>query len=213
VPHGGREAERSVLATGVLELGDALDVDEVDPYWRRLPTRPDDGADALGNRWRTGSTAQRWGTTAERWSGGARAVQRAGAVANFGLAGFDQWRSDARDPRLSTADRVGRTGAAAVYVGGASVIGGMAGAKAGAMVGATVGTMVGGPIGTAVGGAIGGIVGGVVGSGVAGGMVNHFTGAKDVLLHGGAATANGVAEGLECARNVASKAISDLTPW
>ena len=104
--------------------------------------------------YQAGSYAQ-WSTIG-KWAG------RAGVVVSFGVSAYDQWQSDADDPSLSTAERVGRAGA----VGATTAAGGWAGAWAGAQVGGMIGTAVGGPVGTVVGGAIGGIIGGVIGSGV-----------------------------------------------
>jgi len=76
------------------------------------------------------------------------------------LAGWEQWKADADDPEMDTAEQVGRAGAMAALTGA----GAFGGAEVGATTGATIGTFILPGAGTVVGGAVGGVIGGVVGS-------------------------------------------------
>lgn len=132
-------------------------------------------------------------STVGKWAG------RAGVVVSFGVAAYDQWRTDADDPSLSTAERVGRSTA----VGATTAAGGWAGAWAGAQVGGMIGTAVGGPVGTVVGGFVGGVIGGVIGSGV-GQAVGGW------IADGAGQVAEAVADGVGKAWDAAGDALSDI---
>jgi hypothetical protein len=94
----------------------------------------------------------------------AKVAGRLGAGLSFGTAALDQWYEDRNRTELSGRDKAKRVAGATVVVGGASIVGGLAGAKAGALIGGAIGSAI--PVvGTLTGGAIGAVVGGVIGSG------------------------------------------------
>lgn len=103
----------------------------------------------------------------QRVTGIGTAARRAGNVASFGFAAYDQWTADAADPTMNTGERVGRSATNAATVGSVSVAAGYGGAIAGAKAGALIGSAIPG-VGTVVGGVVGGVVGSVVASGAAG---------------------------------------------
>lgn len=90
------------------------------------------------------------------WGRVGRVAGPVGAIISGIGSGADQWSQDQQNhPEMRTAERVGRTGAVGVTVGG--------GALAGAALGASIGSVVPG-VGTVIGGIAGGIIGGVAGS-------------------------------------------------
>jgi len=167
------------------------------------------GQNSLNGHWerrwnRLWSTAP----TATKWAGRAQWLGRGGAGLGFATAGLSQWQKDAANPSLSTGERVGRSGGAAAYDGGASWAGGAAGAWGGMQAGAALGGLAG-PVGFAVGGAIGGLVGGIAGSGLATGFADHFTGLKDDAIKLGGDVGNTVSTGL----HKAEKFLDDISPF
>ena len=87
------------------------------------------------------------------WGKAGRALPVVGTVAGIGTTAWDQWRADARNPNLTTTDRVGRSAGVGIYVGGAAA----GGAAIGTMLFPGVGTLAGAGIGAA-----GGLVAGAV---------------------------------------------------
>ncbi|MCC5949130.1 MAG: hypothetical protein JJT89_11810 [Nitriliruptoraceae bacterium] len=63
-------------------------------------------------------------------------LAKAGKVLAIGVAAHDQYRRDALDGSMETSERIGRAATAGAVVGGASIAGGMVGAKGGAVAGA-----------------------------------------------------------------------------
>lgn len=90
-----------------------------------------------------------------------RLVKASGPVGNgltVATAGHQQWQDDADDPRLSTADRVGRTAVRAGLEGGAALAGGFVGGQYGAAIGTMILPGAGTAIGTVVGAGVGAFV-------------------------------------------------------
>jgi hypothetical protein len=81
------------------------------------------------------------------WSRAGKAIPYVGGAVAVGSAGWDQWREDAKNPNLTTTDRVGRAAGVGAYVGGAAV----GGAMIGSMLFPGVGTVAGLAIGAGVG--------------------------------------------------------------
>lgn len=132
----------------------------------------------------------------QRVTGIGTAARRAGNVASFGFAAYDQWTADASDADLGGGERVGRSAA----VGGATAVGAavvgkagaVAGLKAGAGIGAAVGSVVPG-VGTVAGAAVGGVVGGIAGALVGGNVGANLVGkASDTVARAGGAVGSAV---------------------
>jgi hypothetical protein len=104
--------------------------------------------------------------TRDAWKTAGKWVGRAGSVASFGAAAWEQWEADVDDPSLDDTARVARS----ATVGATTAAGAWAGAEAGAWVGGAIGTAICPGVGTVVGGALGGLIGGFAGSEL-GGMV------------------------------------------
>jgi gas vesicle protein len=92
---------------------------------------------------------------ASRWRHVGAVTGPAGRALAVGFSAKHQWRADADDPNLSTADRVGRTAVRGVVEGGTAIAGGITGGQ----IGGSIGTMICPGIGTAVGGVVGGVAG------------------------------------------------------
>lgn len=117
------------------------------------------------------------------------------------FAGAGQVAADSANPSLSTAQRVGRTTAQAVTVGGASIAGSVA-------LGAAIGSVVPGP-GTAVG-ALAGLAAGTIGSLVAGGVMDRY---NDGIVNWAGDAAESVSQWAGGAADKTGQFLDDITPW
>jgi uncharacterized protein YukE len=148
------------------------------------------------------ATKAKWASRAERFG-------KFGTAAAFLTAGVGQYFADAGNPNLNGAERTGRIGMQTLTVGGASAVGGWAGAIAGAEGGAAIGTMICPGIGTAVGTVVGGVVGGIVGGGVLGGLADHF---NDTVVDWAGNAADDVKDAVGEGLDTAGKILDDITP-
>jgi hypothetical protein len=107
------------------------------------------------------------------WSKAGKAIPYVGGAVVVASAGWDQWREDAKNPNLTTTDRVGRAAGVGAYVGGAS------------LAGAAIGTMLFPGVGTVAGLAIGAGAGLLVGA-----VASSITPVKEAMADAGQWTAN-----------------------
>lgn len=112
---------------------------------------------------RTGDVAARVPLPSDSWGRATRVLGPVGNVATVGLTGFEEYQSVTQRDDLTTGQQVANVTATTVIEGGATVGGGMAGAKGGAIGGAAIGTMIFPGVGTAIGAAGGAIIGGIGG--------------------------------------------------
>lgn len=194
-------------------------------YWLREPrwvgpytrSTPSGGTTTLSGYLRKGAWAPAREvpdlTTRAQWATRAKWFGRAGIATAFVTAGAGQWLSDANDPNLETSERVGRTAAQTVTVGGASALGGWGGAAGGA----AIGTAICPGVGTVVGGVVGGIVGGGVAGAVADELndtvVSWAGDAANAVEDWAGEAASDVDEALDDAKDAAGDLLEDLTPW
>lgn len=138
----------------------------------------------------------------------AKASGPVGNVLTVVTEGQGQWQADADDPRLSTADRVGRTATRATLGGAVAIEGAIVGGQIGAAAGSVVPV-----VGTAVGGVVGAAVGGFVASELGRSSVDAAVeGADDVIdLAGDAASVvGGAASRAGDAAGDAAHAVGDV---
>lgn len=138
-------------------------------------------------------------------------VKASGPVGNgltVATAGHQQWQDDADDPRLSTADRVGRTAVRAGLEGGAALAGGFVGGQ----YGAAIGTMILPGAGTAIGTVVGAGVGAFVATEAGRAAVDTAVEAVDDVIDLGEAAADAAGEAASDAADAvgdAAEAVAD----
>jgi hypothetical protein len=173
VPQNSQAADTGnwLVGLGGLVVGAGVDAMVITRYGRFQPRINGRFGSPAGlsfwERFKAGTTpSESWHANAyqaavrSRWETAGDWSTRAGTVVTAGVAAWDQWQTDSKDPSLDTTAKVGR----ATTQGATTAAGAWAGAEGGAWLGGAIGTAICPGVGTVVGGVVGGLVGGAVGA-------------------------------------------------
>lgn len=135
----------------------------------------------------------------------AKASGPVGNVLTVVTEGQAQWQADGDDPRLSTADRVGRTAVCATLGGSVAIGGAIVGGQIGGAVGSAIPV-----VGTAAGAVVGAAIGGFAASELGRSSVDAAVEGVDDVIDLAGSAASGAAEAVSDAADAAGDAAEEV---